>query len=262
VGITILPGGEGFHRLHPVFKARLEALARDPAMKNQVAVRSAVRTKAEQEFLFDLFLHHGGNLAADPNRVIEPAAYGLPRATGSWHMVQGEFGYAVDIETEAMTADVLAVFPAVAAKYRLQQTVLHKGRQLPSSPPPPAACTVSPAADVLENWHLQCPLDEGPLTWIPEEDVMNPEQERKLDKLISLQEKLVDQQKKLLDQLTKTATRTDLILDHVEGRTPKATGSEANRPIALRRVLGAITDKVDAVGKKVDAVAKKVDGSS
>src|SRR5262245_56305267 len=242
--LNLVDGNERVDLLHPIFVARLEALAADPRMKGQLKSDSAVRTAEEQQFLFDNQNEPGFNLAADPVRTFATTAYGLSTGRGSWHMVQDDgFGYAVDVATALMTDDVLAVLAEVAAEYRLQQTVLHPGRSNPPSPQPPQPCTPAAAADVKENWHLQIPFDEiAPLTWTPQEDVMNPAQEKKLDELLKEQAALM----KSVDTLL---TRTDLLLDAVEGRELAAPGATPRNDPPLRRVVEAIAVKVGAKTK-------------
>lgn len=229
--IPLADGNERVDLLHPVLQARLVAFAHDQRLRNQIAIESAARTREEQMYLYQGYVagKPGFNLAADPNRNITPA-YGLTSARGSWHMVQPDgYAYAVDLDMDRFSADVLAIMPAVAAEYRLVQTVLHPGFSNPHSPPPPLPANRPDTRAVKEAWHLQCPLDEGPLVWTPEE-AMTPDQERKLDDLI--------------ENVGTLLTRTDLLLDHVEGREPKAPGASSKRPRALRSVLGDIADKV------------------
>jgi hypothetical protein len=232
--LALVDGNERVDLIHPVFRARLEALAADPRMKGQLAIESAARTLEEQRMLYAAFLSGTGNTAANPDRTIAPAAYGLAIAQGSWHMVQPDgFAYAVDVATFRLSPDVYAALPAVAAEYRLQQTVLKTGVGLPPSAPPPDPCAFAAAGDVHEWWHLQCPLDEDPLEWVPdEEDDMTPEQAKKLDDLLEAQKVLL--------------ARTDLLLDHLEGRVVQAPGALPRTDPPLRRIVESIANTVGA----------------
>lgn len=239
--LNLVGGDERVDLLHPILVARLQALSDDPRMRGQLKIDSAVRTFDEQVSLFDLFQRGQGNLAADPHRTFETNAYGLSVGRGSWHMVQDDgFGYAVDVATSLMTEDVLALLPSVAAEYRLQQTVLVSGQSHPPSPQPPEPCAVPDLVHVKENWHLQIPFDEiAPLSWTPQEDVMNAEQERKLDKLLK-------DQAALIQQIKDINIRTDLLLDAVEGRTLEADGAAKRQAPPLRRLVEKIGRAVDA----------------
>lgn len=132
--IPLADGNENVVDLHPILRARVEALCADPRVRGQLLVESAVRTKAEQEYLYAGWIARrpGFNLAADPNRVIG-SLYDVSVGRGSWHMEQETgFGYAVDFRTSVLDADILADLPAIAADYLLWPPILAK-----------------------ENWHYQ-----------------------------------------------------------------------------------------------------------
>lgn len=149
--IPLVDGNENVALLHPVLRARVAALCADPRVRGQLRVESAVRTYAEQVYLYGGWQkklqgvpgYEHFNLAANPDRAITPA-YGLPRARGSWHMEQPDgWGYAVDFNFSALPHDVQAVLEDVAREYRLIRTV-------PSEP-----------------WHYQMTWNDW--TWLPEE---------------------------------------------------------------------------------------------
>ncbi len=103
--------------LHPRFKERLKDFFTDKRIAGKVKVVSGVRTKAQQQALYDKYLTKGWPLAANPNRVIAPGFH------GSWHQQQDDgFGYAVDFRIvkrgtkEAFVTDV-------AAEYGIRPTV-------------------------------------------------------------------------------------------------------------------------------------------
>lgn len=143
--------------LHPEFRRRLEALFADPRMRGLLVLVSGARPRAEQVYLYNLYLSGRGNLAANPNRVI--GTFGGVTFYGSWHMVQPAvapeprgWAYAVDLNFSALPPDVQAILEAVAAEYGLQRTVPSEKwhyqpigyRSLPlrpwplsSDPPPP-----------------------------------------------------------------------------------------------------------------------------
>jgi hypothetical protein len=88
-----------------------------------------------------------------------------------------------------------------------------------------------PLRAVLDGTLIDC-IDEALDHLDPEGEDMTPAQERKLDELLSQQATLL--------------TRTDLLLDHVEGRTPKASGASPRTDPPLRRIVEAIAAKVGA----------------
>jgi hypothetical protein len=224
-GIVLNDGNERVDLLHPVMRARVAGLCSDPRMRGTLRVESAVRTYEEQEYLYVNQHRPGFNLAADPDQWLTPA-YGLPSARGSWHMVQPDgHGYAVDFLTSVLPGDVYRLLPSVAAEYRLVQTVLHGGLRAHDSPQPPNPATPTDPRLVKEWWHFQPPYNEGRLTWTPpaKDEDMTPEQEKKLDTLL---------------------IRTDLILDHIEGRKPSAEGAGPRSMEPLRSILDSIAAKV------------------
>lgn len=175
--IPVTHASTGVELLHPVVAARIAALCNDPRMQGKLRVVSAVRTQAEQIYLWDCYqakLRTGRcpcascNTAANPYAT-SPGAYGLPSRQGSWHMAQSNGrGYACDMNHSQLPSALQAEFVRLLPAYRLEQTV-----QSPQ----------------FEPWHLQPPLDENPLVWVPpdprDEDVMSPEQEAKLDAIAS-----------------------------------------------------------------------------
>lgn len=186
--IPLVDGNERVDLWHPAFRARVAALCADPRMRGQLKVESAVRTREEQEYLFAGYIagKPGFNLAANPTQILTPA-YGLPSASGSWHMAQPDgHGYAVDFNTSGLSPDVYRALPVVAAEYRLVQTVLKPGWVPRIQPFAPAPALPEHPDRVKEWWHFQAPLDEGPLTWVPEEEDMTPEQANQLAEIHGL----------------------------------------------------------------------------
>ncbi len=90
-------GDENVDLLDPLLVWRLASAYRtSDLLAEKVTIESAVRTVAEQEYLYDRYRHHGGNLAANPARVIGTGSGGT--WNGSYHMAQASgFGYAVDL---------------------------------------------------------------------------------------------------------------------------------------------------------------------
>ncbi len=87
--------------LHPKFVQRLEAFFSDSRIEGRVAVSSACRSLADQQYFYDRYKSGRSKiLAANPARRFGPKGEdGLGIWRGSWHMQQGVDGwcYAVDL---------------------------------------------------------------------------------------------------------------------------------------------------------------------
>ena len=104
-------------QLHPRFVERLRRFFADPLIEGRVQIVSAGRSYAEQSRLFEKYKHRGGNLAADPNRVM-PGGW-----RGSWHMEQ-EDGYCYAVDFRIVKKDVSTTYVTHhAKKYGLVPTV-------------------------------------------------------------------------------------------------------------------------------------------
>ncbi|MBT4185720.1 MAG: peptidoglycan-binding protein [Gemmatimonadales bacterium] len=91
-------GDENVDLLDPLLVWRLASAYRaSELLRKYVTIESAVRTRTEQEYLYDRYRFHNGNLAANPERLIGNGTGGT--WNGSYHMEQQGtgFGYAVDL---------------------------------------------------------------------------------------------------------------------------------------------------------------------
>jgi hypothetical protein len=123
--VPVVDGNENVDALHPVLRARVSLLCADPRVSSHLKVESAVRTYAEQKYLYDGYIsgRPGFNLAANPDRIIS-AGYNVAQPRGSWHMQQSDrYGYAVDFNFSALPPPLQTQLESVAADYLLIRTV-------------------------------------------------------------------------------------------------------------------------------------------
>jgi len=106
-------------QLHPRFVERLRQFFADDRITGRVQIVSAGRSYAEQTRLFGKYKHRGGNLAADPDRVM-PGGW-----RGSWHMEQEDgYCYAVDFRNGGgITNDRIN---DIATEYGIVPTIKHQ----------------------------------------------------------------------------------------------------------------------------------------
>lgn len=100
-------GDENVADLDPTLAWRLaKAFEASPLLRKKLRIESAVRTEAEQRYLYDGYKagRPGFNLAADPDRIIAEHAGDVWK--GSYHMTQGEaaWGHAVDVTRKGRVA--------------------------------------------------------------------------------------------------------------------------------------------------------------
>ena len=158
-------GDENVQLLEPLLAYRLAtAYRRSRLLRDHLRIESAGRTRAEQQYLYDGYKagRPGFNLAANPDRII--GRHGTTTFVGSWHMEQPDgHTYAVDL-THHHTQDWGQIHEILRA-FGLHTTV--RG----------------------EPWHHQATTIRGPLPGPfpdelePQEDLMTPELEEKLEGL-------------------------------------------------------------------------------